>query len=111
MSLAGTDDDPDERRILCGTHGVVERAYLCGHLFARGLGSTAPPLTYFVADHDDAAEDELEEDCVWCAACDAMLQQEGDWTDAATAFADVHVVCGFCLAKFMAENVRGDAQD
>jgi hypothetical protein len=108
MNYGGDDMEDPDRRILCGTHGEVERAYICGHLFARAIGATSEPLTYFIAADDDSDEDALEEDCVWCAACDEVLQREGDWTGAATAFADVHVVCAFCLADILAENVPGE---
>jgi hypothetical protein len=105
---ASADDD---RKILCGTHGMVDRAFVCGHLFARAIGQTHEPLTYFIAEADESNEDEIEEECVWCAACDAVLRSAGDWTDEATAFADVHVVCEFCLAKILEQNVPGDPQD
>jgi hypothetical protein len=85
--MTGTSE---KRFIACGTHGEVLPAFACCHLSLkseRPLGFIEPEV-----EPDDEPQ-------AWCAACDAMLEREGDWNEISLAYADVRLVCEFCFAK------------
>lgn len=89
----------------CGTHGYVRKAYVCGHLFDTPKDGSQP-LVYYRDDEGPDEEDGSVGD-FWCAACDAMLQRDEEWTDASEEAADIRIVCEFCLAAILARNVAG----
>lgn len=93
--------------LVCGTHGAVRRAYVCGHLFATPKDGSAP-LVYYRADDEAPDEDADSVGDFWCEACDAMLQRDGGWNDASEAAADIRMVCEFCLAAILARNIAGE---
>ena len=95
----------NDRKIICGTHGTVRRAYVCGHLFDTPKDGSQP-LVYFQADEGADAEGNSVGD-FGCQGCDEMLQRDGEWNDATEAAADIRVVCEFCLSAILARNVAG----
>ena len=84
----------DQLKIRCGTHGEVNRAFVCGHLFAE----RKTPLGFFEAEFDPD-DPELEG---WCQACEEMVLRDGDWTEETTAAADIRLVCEFCFETIRA---------
>jgi hypothetical protein len=86
-------DTPDARLVRCGTHGEVLPAYVCCHLRLN----SEQPLGFVEPEFDD--DDEDNDAQAWCRACDAVLEREGEWSDAAIAIANVKMVCEFCFAK------------
>lgn len=43
----------------------------------------------------------------WCAACDEVLEREGEWNDRSEAFAGIRPVCRGCYREMKALNGRG----
>jgi hypothetical protein len=69
----------------CRIHGKSYATFVCQHL-AKGEGRG-----FFCADdpqdpHPDA----------WCAACESVRKQEGEWNDRSEAFAKIAVLCAGC---------------
>jgi len=95
-------------QVHCGTHGTLGYGLVCQHLSARLQQPDAEPLTYYVGESDPDDPERTNKTCIWCAQCDAVLAREGDWTDAATDFADPQIACDACLAEVTARNMRGD---
>jgi hypothetical protein len=80
----------------CSGHGASFRTYVCTHLFhGTDQGFHAA---------DDPGNPRPD---AWCDRCDAVLLREGDWTEAAEAFADVTLACGTCY-DIIEENNRRD---
>lgn len=100
-------DSHERRTIHCSTHGEVGYGLVCCHLFAWSLQSNAPPLIFYIGDSDDSDAEATENACIWCSQCDDVLQLEGDWNDASEAFANPSIVCTFCLARIMENNICG----
>jgi len=81
----------DEGNIDCDEHGSQPAAFACRHLLeSRDAGfhqgfDPERPYTLF----PDA----------WCDACEAVLDEEGGWTDRALSFADIRLLCGTCYLK------------
>lgn len=80
----------DKRIIRCGTHGEVERAFVCQHL----VHSREGPIGFVEAEPEPDDDDPL----AWCLACAEVLEREGEWTEVAEAQVHLSVVCEFCFA-------------
>lgn len=79
---------PSEPLVECGTHGQQNAAYVCRHLVAGSkLG--------FNWGRDPDSPDEQCPDA-WCDACEAILDAEGEWTERATDFAGIELICTEC---------------
>lgn len=86
------------RVVECSLHGAQGPAYACRHLnlrepvgFVEGFDPEDPDGGLFHA---------------WCAACDEVLEREGEWNDRSEAFAGVRLVCRECYAAMRALNRR-----
>ena len=97
-----------ENQVHCGTHGTLGYGLVCQHLSAHLKQPDAEPVTYYLGESDPDDPERTDKTCIWCAQCDAVLAREGDWTDAATDFADPQIACDACLAEVTARNMRGD---
>ena len=76
--------------VVCNAHGVQPEAFVCQHI-ASTLQTTAAVGFWW------SAEDQSELPDAWCNDCNARLSMAGgDWTDAATAAADIKLLCGRC---------------
>lgn len=82
------DDEPDSRVIHCARHGIEKYCLICQHL-CQSNG-----LAYWAIQ----AEPELPAQA-WCAACDAVLEQERGWSDRAIAQAGWKHYCALCYEE------------
>lgn len=89
--------------IECPRHGLRPPAVICRHLEqGRDLGFFQPD-----ADPEDP-QPWLQH--AWCGDCDAVLEDEGDWTERAEAFAQPYCVCEGCLEDIRKRNLRKQSQ-
>lgn len=72
--------------VICGRHGQTRATFMCRHL-AAGVA-----CGYHAAaeNPDDRWPD------AWCDRCDEQLDDDGEWTEDAMAFADIKVLCTHC---------------
>jgi len=82
----------------CPHHGDHPATLLCQHL-PRGIH-----LGFFTATGDDDPQPDA-----WCAACDTLLREEGEWTDYADQYAGEAVFCAACYAAIKRRNRRTPA--
>ena len=83
-------------RVDCDKHGRHAATYVCHHLLGGdGLG--------FHYGYDPDEPDALYPDA-WCGACDAVLEEEGEWNERSEAFADIRLLCAKCYVETRARN-------
>ena len=83
-------------KVECPVHGTQEMAFVCQHL-AQGEKQG------FHLGYDPDHPDELWPDA-WCDACEAVLEQEGEWNEKTEQFADIKLVCAQCYEALRALN-------
>ncbi len=80
--------------IHCTTHGPSMATYVCRHLVTgKNLG--------FV--FDESSTDEFPD--AWCADCERVRADEGEWTDRAAEVADVTIICSGCYVAARGRNL------
>lgn len=91
--------DPAGGRVECSEHGDQQPAFVCRHLnlrervgFVEGYDPDDPHRPLFHA---------------WCAACDEILVEEGEWNDRSEAFASPQLACQACYREMKALNHLG----
>lgn len=98
IDLVYGDGDPlshDPDLVRCGTHGSSDPCFVCVHLAqGEGLGFHAS---------DDAAVPRPD---AWCDACEAILEQFGDWEAAGDQGPEITVLCGGCYDRCRERNQR-----
>jgi hypothetical protein len=87
-------------RVECARHGSREATYVCQHLVS-GEGSG---VNYA---HDEEDPDELWPGA-WCAACERVLDAEGEWNDRSEAFAGIRLLCDGCYQTVRERNWTQD---
>ena len=84
------------RVVECETHGRSAPAYVCSHLFealrARDIRSIG-----FYETGPDPEEDDSDESCAWCQACEDVRAAEGGWNDCSEGYARIKLVCSGCF--------------
>lgn len=80
----------------CATHGPAGGAYLCAHLLQQ------PVQTWFC---NPPTADEPCPDA-WCAACEQVFQQQGEWNEKNEGQADIRLVCQHCYDDARAASVQ-----
>ena len=86
----------EDRNIDCPEHGSAAATLVCRHLAeGQGLGFHVGP--------DPDAPDALWPDA-WCGACEEVLSEEGEWNDAAVAYADFRLFCSGCYQRVRLAN-------
>ena len=98
----------DNRKAKCGTHGEVELAMVCCHLFKQLDDANPIPIKYFESEPEPDEIDQTDKRCVWCVDCDLVLEREGEWNDESEGFSDPHLICEFCLQKVLDFNIPGN---
>ena len=86
--------------LLCGTHGEVERRYVCDHLWKNASSEQSSPLAYY----EPHREPDEPMKTIWCVKCEEVVRQEDGITAIFLDFAAFHVVCEFCFVKYLTPN-------
>ena len=82
----------------CDKHISDRVAFVCHHLIKNtGIGF------HEAFDSDPAVEGD-DEYQAWCNECEEIRLKEGEWTDEATAFANIKVVCNQCYFEIKERN-------
>ncbi len=92
--------------IECKTHGKTSYALVCVHLARQKPDDK--PVKYYCGESDPGDNLRVEEECVWCEECDAVLLREGDWNETSEKHANVQVICTSCLEEIKKKNVQGN---
>jgi len=80
----------------CRIHGRRKPAFICQHLqHGSGLGFYTPA-------EPPTADDPWQQG--WCAECEGVAVEAGEWNDASEAFASFRWVCEGCFADSRARN-------
>ena len=80
----------------CDTHGPAEATYLCAHLLQQ------PVQTWYC----DAPTPDQPHPDAWCAACERLFQQEGEWNERNEGGLDIRAVCHHCYEDARAASVK-----
>ena len=89
-------------KVRCETHGETVATLVCRHIAESLDTGKAVGFNWSeedLSDHPDA----------WCSDCEELRFAEGDWTNAAMAFAAVKVICGACYDR--AKQIWLDARE
>ena len=81
----------------CDKHGPSFAAFVCRHL-ASGIGRG------FFSSDDGTGRDPCPD--AWCAECDALMMQTGEWTEEAERYAGITVVCANCYGDIKKRALR-----
>lgn len=81
----------------CGTHGEREARFVCDHLFCNLRAASPQRLINFEPEH--AAHEPTP--AIWCEACEAVIQSEGEINEAVHEVARFHAVCDFCFQRYL----------
>jgi hypothetical protein len=77
--------------VVCLNHGTRRATFVCEHLVAgSGLG-------FFEPNRAPISEEESEEQCAWCAACEEVRQRAGGWNDESEALVKITLICDVCF--------------
>jgi hypothetical protein len=86
---------PDENQIKCSTHGGGYSTYVCEHLISN------PAQQWF---SDNASEVKRWPDS-WCAACDRVFHEQGEWNEQNESKIKIKLLCHHCY-----ESLRSKSQ-
>lgn len=87
----------------CGEHGRRRAAFVCKHLAA---GEKAG-FNWGIDPDDPHA---LCPDA-WCDRCESVLEQQGEWNDAASSFAGITLICADCYVDIREKNWIEDHEE
>jgi len=83
--------------VICHAHGTSYATFVCRHIqFGHGVG-------VHLADDDDPLDQRPD---AWCDVCDALLHEEGGWTERLRDFADLTLICAGCYDEVIARNAN-----
>jgi len=91
----------------CGTHGEREARYVCDHLYLNQRLGAPRRLPYYEPERVPGEPTPA----IWCEACEAVVQAEGEINQVVHAYADWHAVCDFCFQRFLDQNVPALTED
>ena len=78
------------KRVACPVHGDQRRTFVCKHI-VESLQDRRPRGFFW-------AEEDGEDECVWCAECEnRRVAGGGDWSDELTDEMDIALLCGSCF--------------
>jgi hypothetical protein len=84
----------EEQRVECAGHGPQQATFVRHHL-VHSLRDAIP--------RDFWAADEPRPDA-WCAACEVLVNEAGEWDDEDEVFTGNKVLCGACHDQVKATN-------
>lgn len=83
--------------VICHAHGTSYATFVCRHIqFGQGVG-------VHLADDDDPLDQRPD---AWCDRCNALLHEEGSWTERLRDFADLTLICAGCYDEVTARNAH-----
>ena len=88
-------------RVHCPTHGERFPTFVCRHL-VRGSG-----LGFFEPNRPPVSDDESDERCAWCGACEQARQKAGGWNEESEKYAGIALVCDACFDAARSRNRLG----
>ncbi|MES2278491.1 MAG: hypothetical protein V4592_20840 [Bacteroidota bacterium] len=88
-----------EKSIACKIHDAGRIAFVCQHLVnSANIGFNEAFETDGIMEPDDEHQ-------AWCDECEKIRLINGEWTDAAMAFAQVKAVCDRCYFEIKSRNI------
>ena len=81
----------------CPRHGRQRPTFVCTHIVQHTASAFFTP---------SGPPDPFKQG--WCERCDAVLAEEGEWNDAADAFAQITMICEGCYEE-RRRALQGDA--
>lgn len=91
-----SDKEEELNTIACDTHGESHPTYICGHLHWNPVQRWHSSLP----EEDDRWPD------AWCAKCEALLQEAGEWTDEISKGANIVMLCHHCYEAAQARSIE-----
>ena len=87
-----TEKEQEQRIIECDNHGSGFATYICEHLIAN------PAQKWFgnKPDKDDEWPD------AWCAACEKIFQEQGEWNEKNEGRMKIKLLCHWCYEDLRA---------
>ncbi|MBN8734064.1 MAG: hypothetical protein J0L64_26235 [Acidobacteria bacterium] len=82
--------------IECGMHGAARSTYICDHLLAD------PEQAWF---SEDPTDDDPWPDA-WCAQCDLIFQEQGEWNDSNCGKVPIKHLCHHCYEVARSKEVQ-----
>ncbi len=76
----------DEDNVTCATHGPAQQTFVCEHL-------VLDPKQEWFSDEPSAAKPWPD---AWCAKCDELYQEKGEWDDDNSSRLKIKLVCHQC---------------
>jgi hypothetical protein len=86
---------PDKDKIECDSHGNGYATYVCEHLLAE------PAQKWF----SNAPTEEDPWPDSWCAACEILFQEQGEWNRRNEKMTNIKVLCHCCYEKLRAQHL------
>ena len=84
-------DGVEQQAVNCAAHGETQAAFVCRHLVGA-VRSSGPAIGF---NEPSPLGDEPQ---AWCAECDTVYLDEGEWNDVSEGFAGVTLICSGCFA-------------
>jgi hypothetical protein len=89
-----------KKTVACGTHGHGEQTFICEHLV------TQPEQPWF----SNPPTDEDRWPDAWCAQCERVFQEEGEWNDQNSNRLKIKLLCHRCYESLRARSITSAAQ-
>jgi len=80
----------DDRTLTCDVHGTGEQTYVCEHLLAN------PRQEWY----SDLPTEEKPWPDAWCAKCDHVFQEQGEWNEHNEGRIKIQLLCHHCYESF-----------
>jgi len=87
-----------EKQIECGAHGAGYETFVCEHLVSN------PAQRWF---SDDPTEENRWPDS-WCAACEALYQEQGEWNERNSSSRRIRLLCHHCYESLRSRSQPGN---
>jgi hypothetical protein len=101
LKLAAPDDPtspapiPADDVVSCDTHGEGQETYVCEHLLAN------PKQEWF----SDVPSGEKPWPDAWCAGCDEVFQEEGEWNERNEGRIKIELLCHHCYESLRKQDL------
>lgn len=91
-----TAADIESGRVKCATHGSGFETFACEHLISN------PAQEWFF----DETDNETKWPDAWCAACNTLFQQEGEWNERNESNVKIKLLCHQCYERFRSQALK-----